>query len=120
MTAAASFSFPKYRRLTQSSQFDLVKQKGRTRGGKLLLLRVVSVDNSGPCRIGFVTSRHLGGAVTRNRVRRRLRELVRLHQHHLRNDFWVVLVAKRDAVHASYRTLEDEWLRLAKRASILL
>jgi hypothetical protein len=45
---------------------------------------------------------------------------VRLHQHHLRNDFWVVLVAKRDAVHASYRTLEDEWLRLAKRASILL
>jgi hypothetical protein len=31
-----------------------------------------------------------------------------------------VLVARRDAADASYRALQDEWLRLAKRASILL
>jgi ribonuclease P protein component len=55
--------------------------------------------------------------VVRNRVRRRLREIVRRHQHDLRQDLWIVLIAKRDA---SYRVLEDEWLRLARRASILL
>src|SRR5947209_4276131 len=54
------------------------------------------------------------------RVRRRLREIVRQHQHDLRQDFWIVLIAKRDAANASYRALEDEWLRLARRASILL
>jgi ribonuclease P protein component len=45
---------------------------------------------------------------------------VRQHQHDLRQDFWIVLIAKQDAAKASYRALEDEWLRLARRASILL
>jgi hypothetical protein len=38
----------------------------------------------------------------------------------LREDFWIVLVARRDAANASYRALEHEWLRLGTRASILL
>lgn len=84
------------------------------------MLNVMSVEDSGPCRAGFVTARHLGGAVVRNRVRRRLREIVRRHQHEVRQGLWLVLIAKSEAATASYRALEDEWLRLAKRASILL
>jgi len=83
------------------------------------MLNVVAVENSGPCRAGFIASRRIGGAVARNRVRRRLREIVRHHQHDLREGFWIVLVARRDAADANYRALEHEWLRLAKRASIL-
>jgi ribonuclease P protein component len=49
-----------------------------------------------------------------------LREIVRQHQHELRAGFHFVLVAKSAAVSASYGSLEDEWLRLARRASILL
>jgi hypothetical protein len=37
----------------------------------------------------------------------------------LREDFWIVLIVRRHAANAGYRALEDEWLRLAKRASIL-
>jgi ribonuclease P protein component len=85
-----------------------------------LVLNVLAVENSGPVRAGFVTSRRLGGAVVRNRVRRRLREIVRQHQRLVCEDLWMVLIARSDAANASYRALEDEWLRLAKRASILL
>ncbi len=84
-----------------------------------MVVAVLAVQSSGASRIGFVTSRRLGSAVVRNRVRRRLREIVRKHQHHLRENFWIVLVARGDAAKASYPLLEDEWLRLAKRASIL-
>jgi ribonuclease P protein component len=70
-------------------------------------------------RAGFVTSRKIGGAVVRNRVRRRLREIVRKHQHEIVESRWVVTVARPSAARASYGELEDEWLRLAKRASIL-
>ena len=84
------------------------------------MLSAAAVENSGLSRVGFITSRRLGSAVVRNRVRRRLREIVRRHQHDLRQDFWIVLVARHDAATASYRALEDEWLRLVKRASILL
>lgn len=120
MTRAGSFSFPKERRLTLPAEFDHVKRSGIRRGGKLLGLNVAPVENSGPCRVGFIVSRRIGGAVVRNRVRRRLREIVRGHQHDLRSGFWIVLVARRDAVSATYHELEHELLRLARRASILL
>ena len=120
MAHPTSFSFSKARRLTQTSEYERVKCDGQVRRGKLLILNAAVVANSGLCRVGFITSRRLGNAVVRNRVRRRLREIVRQHQHDLEKDFWIVLIAKRDAANASYRALEDEWLRLARRASILL
>ena len=120
MQARSSFSFSKARRLTRASEFERVKRKGLARGGKLLTLSVVQIENSGRCRVGFVTSGRLGSAVVRNRLRRRLREIVRQHQHDLREGFWIVLVARKYAATAGYRALEHEWLRLARRASILL
>jgi ribonuclease P protein component len=104
----------------RASEYERVKREGLARGGKLLTLSAVPVENSGCCRVGFVTSRRLGSAVVRNRVRRRLREIVRRHQHDLREGFWIVLVARKNAAAAGYRALEHEWLRLARRASILL
>ena len=114
-----SLSFSKGRRLTRASEFERVKQVGYAQRGKLVMLGVLAVENSGACRVGFVTTRRLGSAAIRNRVRRRMREIVRRHQNDLREDHWMVLVARPDAAHASYHALEDEWLRLAKRASIL-
>ena len=120
MAQSASFSLSKGRRLIHMSEYERVKRDGWVRRGKLLMLSAAAIENCGPCRFGFITSRRLGNAVVRNRVRRRLREIVRQHQHDLRQDLWIVLVARRDAANASYRALEDEWLRLARRASILL
>jgi ribonuclease P protein component len=120
MVPVHSFSFSRARRLTRASEYERVRRDGLVRRGKLLMLSAAAVENSGLCRIGCITSRRLGSAVVRNRVRRRLREIVRQHQHDLRQDFWVVIIARRDAANASYSTLEDEWLRLARRASILL
>ena len=70
-------------------------------------------------RAGFITSRALGPAVARNRVRRRLREIVRKHQREIVDGTWIVTIARAHAVGATYQELEGEWLRLAERASIL-
>ena len=120
MAPAGLSSFPKARRLTHRSEYERVKRDGITQRGKFLMLNAVPVENSGPWRAGFVTSGRLGGAVVRNRVRRRLREIVRGHQHDLRQGVWFVIIARHEAATASYGALEDEWLRLARRASILL
>ena len=119
MPGAHSLSFPETLRLMRTSEFDRVKQRGHPERGKFMVLGILAIQNSGVSRVGFITSRRLGSAVVRNRVRRRLREIVRKHQPDLREDFWIVLIARRDAADASYLSLEDEWLRLAKRASIL-
>ena len=120
MSPAGSLCFPKIRRLRHRPEYDRVKRNGITQRGKLLILNVMPMGDSGPWRAGFVTSSRLGGAVVRNRVRRRLREVVRRHQHELRQGVWFVIVARYEAATASYSALEDEWLRLARRASILL
>jgi ribonuclease P protein component len=49
-----------------------------------------------------------------------LREIVRRHQRELREGFWFVIIARQTAAGATYGALEDEWLHLARRASILL
>ena len=112
-------SFSKRRRLTCASEFERVKRDGTRQHGKLLTIASLYVAEAGPFRAGIVTSRRLGSAVVRNRVRRRLREIVRRHQNQMRDNLWIVIVAKSEAARASYAALEDEWLRLAKRASIL-
>ena len=76
-------------------------------------------NGAGPARIGFITSKQVGGAVVRNAVRRRLREAVRVTRPRLRAGCWLVLVARHTAARASAAELAQEWLRLGRRASIL-
>ena len=116
----SSFSFPKARRLTHRTEYEHVKRNGITHRGKLLILNAVTLEDTGLWRAGFITSGRVGGAVIRNRVRRRLREIVRHHQHELQQGIWFVIIARHEAAVASYGALKDEWLRLARRASILL
>jgi ribonuclease P protein component len=83
------------------------------------VLGVLATEEEKLFRVGFVTSKRIGGAVVRNRVRRRLRDVVRTQQKKLRAGFWFVVIARPAAAHAPYSVLKDEWLRLAERASIL-
>src|ERR1044072_7996304 len=101
MSVERSFLFSRGRRLTRAAEYERGKRDGLVRRGKLLMVTATAVENAGLCRVGFVTSRLLGSAVVRNRVRRRFREIVRQHQHDLRQGFWIVLIARRDAVKAT-------------------
>ena len=112
-------SFPKTRHLRRASEFERVRQEGHAYRGKTLMLSVLLGTRSDAFRAGFITSRRVGGAVVRSRLRRRLREIVRHHQNEIVSTAWVVTIAQTAAPKATYRQLEDEWLRLAKRASIL-
>ena len=115
----ASRKFPRSRRLTRSAEFLQVKAEGTVHRGGLIILGVLETSAPAGFRAGFVTSKRIGNAVVRNRVRRRMREAVRLHQHALRDGVWFVVIARPAAAKAAYEQLEHEWLRLAKRASIL-
>ncbi|MEP6936717.1 MAG: ribonuclease P protein component [Chthoniobacterales bacterium] len=112
-------SFDRTKRLTKPAEFARVKSDGHSVAGSLLLLGVLQRSETPGFRAGFVTSKRVGGAVIRNRVRRRMREIVRKNQQRLRPGIWLVMVARPPAARSSYVELEHEWLRLANRASIL-
>jgi ribonuclease P protein component len=100
-------------------EFARVKSEGIAQRGPTLVLGVLTQGDEKSFRAGFVTSKRIGGAVVRNRVRRRLRDIVRTEQGRLREGIWFVVIARPAAARASYGALKDEWLRLAERASIL-
>src|SRR3954469_7788968 len=114
-----SHSFSKSKRLTRSAEFERVRKHASKFRGALISVAVLPAPPDGKFRAGFITSRKVGGAVVRNRVRRRLRAIVRRHQVELVDVIWIVTIASPNAARATYRELEAEWLRLAGRASIL-
>ena len=96
-----------------------MRREGESFHGKLIVLSVLKLEPALPARIGIVTSRRVGGAVARNRVRRRLREIVRLAQREIGRGLWLVLIARPAAAAAEYAALREDWTRLARRSSIL-
>jgi ribonuclease P protein component len=125
------YRFPKSARLTSVGEFQKVKNEGVSCHGRFMVLSVLKNSPSAETRVGLITSKRIGNAVERNRVRRRFRELVRksrpaLEQGlwmvliaRLEQGLWMVLIARRDAAKAAFQSVEREWLQLAKRASIL-
>ena len=70
-------------------------------------------------RVGLTVGVKLGHAVVRNRIRRRLREIYRLHEVQFLPGWDIVVVARARAVAASYQQLECSYLALAAEAGIL-
>ena len=65
-------------RLRKRAEF-LAVRAGEKRRGRLFLLEVADRGDAGAPRVGFTVTKKVGNSVVRNRVRRRLREAVRLH-----------------------------------------
>lgn len=72
---------------------------------------VYARKGKGGCnRLGFTVTAKVGKAHTRNRVRRRLREIYRLHESQLRPGYDLVVVARVRAAEVTYKRLETEFL----------
>jgi ribonuclease P protein component len=65
--------------------------------------------DDGPARVGFTVSKKVGNAVERNRVRRRLREIVRLSHLPLRNGHDYVLVGRRAALTLPFTRIAQDF-----------
>ena len=70
-------------------------------------------------RLGYTVSTRLGHAVVRNRVRRRLREIVRLNTDRLKAGYDIVIVARTRCVGADYRKMEVSFLRACEKLGLL-
>ena len=70
-------------------------------------------------RIVLTVGAKLGHAVERNRLRRRLREIYRLHEVQFARGYDLVVVARAAAMQASYQQLEGAYLYLAGKLELL-
>jgi ribonuclease P protein component len=81
------------------------------------VLQVRRREDEGPARVGITVSRKVGSAVERNRVRRRLREMVRkAGADVMKSGHDYVLVARRAALSDPFERLISDFSGAARRA----
>ena len=110
-------------RLKKRKDFLRLNKSGRKAGTRHLLLQVaprptdVSIQ-SGP-RVGLTASRRVGGAVQRNRARRRLSSLAnQVINSHAMHDQDYVLIARRTILDAPFSQLTSEIEKVLDRLNI--
>jgi ribonuclease P protein component len=103
--------FPKHRRLLRHADFERVYKQGRRHFASHMtvfyLRREAEPEPPGP-RIGFTVGKVLGGAVQRNRMKRRLREAVRLNGFSPQLNVDVVINPKKSVLNADFSILQSE------------
>jgi ribonuclease P protein component len=104
-------------RLKKPEQFSVVYNQGISQANQLLVIRAKSngLDFS---RYGFSISKRIGGAVVRNRIKRVLREILRLTP--LPPGWDIIFIVRSPATQSDYRQLEKAVLNLLSRAHITM
>lgn len=111
----AKRGFPREARLLRRAEFDAVYREGRRRVGRhfTVFVRPNGTDRS---RFGSSVKRQLGTAVVRNRIRRRIREIVRLHRAEIPSGWDAVVHPRATVATAKFAALEAELVQLLQAA----
>ena len=100
-------------KLVRRGEFDAVYRAGKRRSSShfTVFFRANELPQS---RFGFSIKKALGGAVVRNRIRRRLREVVRCHRQEIPAGWDIVIHPKSSVARAEFAALTADLLRLLK------
>ena len=116
---------PAEQRLRENRDFRLIYARGRSHADSLAVIYVMRRNgdhvNAAPGRrIGFVVSKKLGDAVVRNRIKRRMREALRLRLPDLREGpFDIIFVGRTGAKGAEWSAIQVSVGELLRRAGML-
>ncbi len=114
-----SNSPPPPARLKRRAEFLRVAAKGRKAATHGLVLQALTRDDAEVARIGFTVTKKIGGAVERNRTRRRLKEAARLE--FARDPVLgvdLVLIGREGTRRRSFPELRDDLRRALRKAGV--
>src|SRR5205814_4478039 len=109
---------PRLVMLSRPQDFAAIQSNGTVRSHPLLTARFLRTDLE-TTRFGLATGRKLGGAVVRNRVRRRLREGLRAMAPSFQPGWDVLIIARPAIVETDYRSLVETLRRILQRGGVV-
>jgi ribonuclease P protein component len=111
---ATGQSFPREARLVRRNEFDAVYRTGKRLSSSNFTVFARS-NQLALSRFGFSIKKALGGAVVRNRMRRRLREAVRLHRQEIPAGWDFVIHPKDKVAKMPFAVLAEELVRVLSK-----
>ena len=104
--------------LKKNYEFRRLYNKGKSAVSQSLVVYCRRNSGTGN-RLGITVSTKIGGAVQRNRIRRRLKEIYRLNEGKAAPGYDIVIVARKRSRFAGYRELENSVLALFRKLGIM-
>jgi ribonuclease P protein component len=104
--------------LSRPEDFAALQGEGSVRSHPLLVVRIRRTGLE-ETRFGLSTGRKLGGAVVRNRVRRRLREALRVMVPTLQPGWDVLIIARSPVISADFQVVAGALANLLRRGGVL-
>ena len=102
--------------LTRRAQYLAVYKSGKAVADNMLVIKALA-NNLDVSRIGFSVTKEMGKAIVRNRIKRLLKENMRLLD--IEQGWDIVIIARHNIVMADYGTLTTRIVKLLGRAGIL-
>ncbi len=106
-------------RLTRSTDFKRVRRLGKSYAHPLVVL-IVTPNQTAGVRIGVAAGRSVGGAVVRNRAKRRIRACVDGYLPKITPGWDLIFLARQPIREASYDQIQEGIDRLLKRTGLIL
>ena len=104
--------------LKRNHEFRRLYNRGKSTASRYIIIytrRNRSTEN----RLGITVSKKIGGAVQRNLIRRRLKEIYRLNEHKINPGYDIVIVARVGCKFIKYSELEASVLFLLKKLGLI-
>lgn len=101
--------------LCRNSEFQRLYHRGKS---AIRPTMVIYAAKSKSLRLGITAGKKLGGAVCRNRGKRRIRELFRCYQPSLRENFDICIVARNRILNASSKKIEGDFVSAIKELDL--
>ena len=112
------YQLDKQKRICKNREYQIVYRKGRSFVNRLAVIYILPRPSQ-QTRVGFVTGKKIGCAVERNRCRRLMKEVYRLHQYELEDGYDIVLIGRGFLKDVNYANAEKSILQLFRRANVL-
>jgi len=106
-------------RLRKREDFNVVYRYGRSFANSQFVVYWRKRSQRGTFRMGVSASSKLGGAVVRNRLRRMVKEIVRLNASKLLEDTDLILIVRKPALSLLYKEMEGSILHVLRKAGLL-
>lgn len=108
--------------LKKNSHFQIVYKRGNSKVSKYLVVYWLNNKNNNPVnRYGITVSKKIGNAVVRNKVKRRIKEVLRKwdDNNYIKSGLDIVIIARKPVVDLNYHEIKDDLKKLLYRCSLV-
>lgn len=109
----------KQNRLAKREDFNKVYRAGKSTANHQFVLYYKKKTDPPQLRVGISVSKKVGNAVVRNRIRRRVKEIVRLHLDRIEGEGDLIFIARKPVADMEYAEMKKSLLHVLKKAGLL-